>query len=217
MLYLPHFMSWVIVVAIFQQVLGDAGLLNSFLRRHGPAALSTSSATPTLFKPLIVAQVIWKDTGWGTIIFLAALSRDRPGAVRGGRGRRRRPGWRRLWHVTLPGIRPVIVLLLILRLGDVLTVGFEQIILQQQRGRPGGRRGARHLRLQQRHRAAATGAFGAAAGLVKGMVGAVLVLAANKVAHRFGERGVYQMMSPSSVTRRPRSGRAASGQRVVKC
>ena len=88
--YLPHFISWVIVVALFQQMLGGAGLVNSYL---GDAGLGTVDiiGNPDAFKPLTVAQVIWKDAGWGTIIFLAALAAGRPAAVRGGRHRRRRP------------------------------------------------------------------------------------------------------------------------------
>lgn len=71
--YLPHFISWVIVVALFQQVLGDTGMVNSYL---GDAGLHTVDiiGNADAFKPLVVAQVIWKDAGWGTIIFLAALS-----------------------------------------------------------------------------------------------------------------------------------------------
>ncbi|MBO0884069.1 MAG: sugar ABC transporter permease, partial [Mycobacterium sp.] len=126
-LYLPHFLSWVIVVALFQQVLGNAGLMNSTLRAHGMHTISIIG-NPHLFKVLITSQVVWKDTGWGTILSLAALSRidaalyeasDVDGASR----------LRQLWHVTLPGLRSLIVLLGILRLGDVLTIGFEQIVL----------------------------------------------------------------------------------------
>ena len=80
------------------------------------------------------------------IVFLAALAAIDPNlyeaAAADGAGR-----WRRLWHITLPGLRPVIVLLLILRLGDALIVGFEQFLLQRDAVGPRGRRGARHLRL----------------------------------------------------------------------
>ena len=93
-------------------------------------------ANPAFFKPLVVLQLIWKDTGWGTIIFLAALTKIDTGlyeaAAIDGAG-----PWRRLWHITLPGIRSVIFLLLILRLGRILDTGFEQIFLQ--RGAVGAR------------------------------------------------------------------------------
>lgn len=127
--YLPHFISWVLVVALFQQVLGGAGLLNGFLRDQGLDPVNIM-ANPEWFKLLVTVQVIWKDVGWETIIFLAALvavdtSLYEASAVDGA-GR-----WRRLWHVTLPSIRGVTVLLLVLRLGDLLSVGFEQLLLQR--------------------------------------------------------------------------------------
>ncbi|MET9273641.1 ABC transporter permease subunit [Kribbella sp. NPDC003557] len=187
-LYLPHFLSWVIVVALFQQMFGNGGMLNEWLRS---ADLGTFQiiGVPELFKLLITSQVIWKDTGWSTIIFLAALSKvdlnlyeaaaiDRAGPLR------------QLWHVTLPAIRPVIVLLLILRLGDSLTVGFEQILLQQG---PVGAQASEVLDTYVYNNGIIGGNWGvsAAVGLVKGVVGVVLVLGANRLAHAMGERGVY--------------------------
>ena len=182
-LYLPHFLSWVIVVALFQQMFGPTGLLASF-------DLHTNIiGNPHLFKALITSQVIWKDTGWGTILFLAALSRVDPALYEStaidGAGR-----MRQLWHITLPALKPIIVLLLILRLGDVLTVGFEQIVLQQPAVGPGP---AEVLDTYVYYNGILGGDWGvsAAVGLVKGVISVVLVLGANKVAHLFGERGVY--------------------------
>lgn len=187
-LYLPHFMSWVIVVAIFQHMLGNAGLYNTWARAHGFFEINIIG-DPDLFITLITSQVIWKDAGWGTIIFLAAISRVdlelfESVAVDGG-GR-----MRQLWHVTLPAIRPVIILMLILKLGDALTVGFEQIFLQQG---PVGLEASEVLDTYVYNRGVIGGNWGtsAAVGLVKGLVGTVLVLGANKVAHLFGERGIY--------------------------
>ncbi|MGZ0147712.1 ABC transporter permease [Kribbella sp. WER1] len=188
-LYLPHFLSWVIVVAVFQQMLGNAGLASTFLQAHGGSGLHLIGNV-SLFKELLTAQVIWKETGWGTILFLAALSRIdlhlyEASAVDGA------SRMRQLWHVTLPGIRPVIILLLILRLGDVLSVGFEQIVLQQSAV---GARASEVLDTYVYNNGILAGNWGVAAavGLVKGLLGLVLVLAANRVAHLFGERGVYQ-------------------------
>ncbi|MBN6041936.1 sugar ABC transporter permease [Amycolatopsis sp. 195334CR] len=188
-LYLPHFLSWVIVVAIFQQMLGDSGLLNGFLREHDLGSVSVIGS-PELFKALITSQVLWKDAGWATILFLAALSRIDTtlyeASAMDGAGR-----WRQLWHVTLPGLRGIIVLLLILRLGDALTVGFEQIILQQAAV---GTEASEVLDTYVYNNGILAGSWGvsAAVGLVKGLVGVALVLGANKLAHRFGEQGVYQ-------------------------
>ncbi|MFG1908729.1 ABC transporter permease [Kribbella sp. NPDC048928] len=188
-LYLPHFMSWVIVVALFQQMLGGSGLLNNYLRSHDLSTINIIGNSE-LFHVLLTSQIIWKDTGWATILFLAALSQidsqlyeaaSVDGATR----------MRQLWHVTLPGLRGIIILLFILRLGDSLTVGFEQIILQQQAV---GRDISEVLDTYVYNNGVLGGAWGVAAavGLVKGIVGVILVLTANKVAHIFGEQGVYQ-------------------------
>nr|WP_246460485.1 ABC transporter permease subunit [Streptomyces himalayensis] len=187
--YLPHFISWVIVVALFQQVLGDTGLVNGYL---GDAGLHSVDiiGNPDAFKPLVVAQVIWKDAGWGTIIFLAALSQvdeqQYEAAAIDGAG-----SWRRFWHVTLPAIRPVVVLLLIMRLGDILSVGFEQMLLQRDAVGP---EAAEIIDTFVYYQGIVGGDYGfaAAAGLFKGVIGALLVFAANKVAHRLGEQGVYK-------------------------
>ncbi len=188
-LYLPHFMSWVIVVALFQQMLGGSGLLNNYLRSHDLSTINIIGNSE-LFHVLLTSQIIWKDTGWATILFLAALSQidsqlyeaaSVDGASR----------MKQLWHVTLPGLRGIIILLFILRLGDSLTVGFEQIILQQQAV---GRDISEVLDTYVYNNGVLGGAWGVAAavGLVKGIVGVILVLTANKVAHIFGEQGVYQ-------------------------
>ncbi|HZX01935.1 ABC transporter permease [Kribbella sp.] len=188
-LYLPHFLSWVIVVAIFQQMLGNAGMLNTFLIQHD-LPMFHIIGVPELFKVLLTTQVIWKDAGWGTIIFLAALAQVdqeqyEASAVDGANARQR------LWHITLPSLRGIFVLLLILRLGDSLSVGFEQIILQQG---PVGADASEVLDTWVYNNGIIGGDWGmsTAAGLVKSVVGVLLVIGANKLAHLFGEQGVYQ-------------------------
>jgi ABC-type polysaccharide transport system permease subunit len=142
------------------------------------------------FFPLPIALAILLDSVLGHDRLLAALATIDPhlyeAAAVDGAGRSRR-----LWHITLPGLRPVIVLLLlILRLGDALSVGFEQFLLQRDAV---GRQAAEVLDTFVYHQAIATGdyGFGAAAGLFKALVGLVLILVANKVAHVLGEQGVY--------------------------
>lgn len=188
--YLPHFFSWVLVVTIFQQIFGGAGLVNQTLRDAGLGSGFDLMTNPDTFLVLLTMQSVWKDAGWGIIIFLAALSTVSPelyeaAAVDGAHR------WRRLWHITLPALRPVVVLLLILRLGDALTVGFEQLILQ--RGAVGADV-AEVIDTFVYHQGVLYGdwGFAAAAGLVKGVVSLALVLGANKLAHVFGEAGVYQ-------------------------
>lgn len=188
-LYLPHFLSWVIVVAVFQQILGGSGMINNYLRANGHDTLSIIGNSE-LFTTVITSQVIWKDTGWATILFLAALAQiDRSlyeaSAVDGA------SRWRQTWHITLPGLRSIIILLFILKLGDSLTVGFEQLVLQQQAVGLGV---SEVLDTYVFNNGIIGGAWGVAAavGLVKGVVGVVLVLLANKLAHFFGEEGVYK-------------------------
>jgi putative aldouronate transport system permease protein len=188
-LYLPHFLSWVIVVSLFQQMLGNAGMLNTFLLQNGLPIIEIVGV-PELFKALLTSQVIWKDAGWGTIIFLAAISQIdqeqyEAAAVDGANA------WKRLWFITLPALKGLFILLLILRLGQSLSVGFEQIILQQG---PVGIPASEVLDTYVYNNGIIGGDWGlsAAVGLVKGIVGVLLVIGANKLAHVFGERGVYQ-------------------------
>ncbi|MFF4400561.1 ABC transporter permease [Streptomyces sp. NPDC001480] len=188
-LYLPHFFSWVLVIAVFQQMFGGAGMLAQLLRQHGYDGFDIMT-DPHTFAFLVTAQSVWKDAGWGIIVFLAALAsvpQDHyEAAAMDGAGR-----WRRMWHVTLPALRPVVALLLVLRVGDALTVGFEQILLQRDAVGPDAGEildtfvwwnGVRNQDF----------GYAAAAGLVKGVVSIGLVLAANKVAHLMGEQGVYK-------------------------
>ena len=187
--YMPHFFSWVLVVTLFQQILGGAGLISQALRSAGYAPLDMMT-NPDAFLLVVTSQMIWKDAGWGTIIFLAALAAiDQnlyESAAVDGANR-----WRRMWHITLPGLRPVIVLLLILKLGDILNVGFEQFYLQRDAFGAGV---SEVMDTFIYHQTLVTGNFsaGAAAGLIKGAVGLVLILVANKMAHVMGEHGVYK-------------------------
>ncbi|MGW1026899.1 ABC transporter permease [Streptomyces sp. NPDC002577] len=188
-LYLPHFFSWVLVITVFQQIFGGAGIIAQTLRQHGYEGFDLMT-NPGIFKFLVTAEGVWKDAGWGIIVFLAALASVSPdlyeAAAMDGASR-----WRRMWHVTLPALRPVIALLLVLRVGDALTVGFEQILLQRDAVGPGASEvldtyvwwnGVRNQEFS----------YAAAAGLIKGVVSLALVLVANKVAHLMGEQGVYK-------------------------
>jgi putative aldouronate transport system permease protein len=186
--YLPHFFSWVLVVSVFQQVLGGAGLLSQSLRAHGWQATDIMT-NPDTFLFLVTSQAIWKDAGWGIIVFLAALSaidqEQYEAAAVDGANR-----WHRIWHVTLPGLRSVVILLLILRLGDALSVGFEQLILQRDAV---GAQASEVLDTFVYYTGIRNGDWGyaAAAGLIKGVVSLALILGANNLAHKFGESGVY--------------------------
>jgi len=188
LIYLPHFLSWVVVVGIFVVFLRGEGLVNSVLANFGLEAIPFLT-DPAYFKPIIILQVIWKEAGWGTIIFLAALAGVNPSlyeaAVIDGANR-----WRQLWHVTLPAIRGVIIILFILRLGSVLDTGFEQIFLMLN---PFNMDSGNVLDTYVYFKGIQQGniGFATAVGMFKGVIGLVLVLSANRLAKRFGEDGLY--------------------------
>ncbi|MFF8381883.1 ABC transporter permease [Streptomyces sp. NPDC015661] len=187
--YLPHFFSWVLALTIFQQMLGGAGALNHFLRQHDIGTWDIMS-DPDTFALLVTSQAIWKEAGWGIIVFLAALSAINSelyeAAAADGAGR-----MRRMWHITLPGLRGVIVLMLVLRLGNALSVGFEQFLIQREAV---GRDAADVLDTFSFYYGIATGdySYGAAAGLFKSVLSLLLIWGANRLAHAFGEDGLYR-------------------------
>ncbi|WP_245848766.1 ABC transporter permease [Lentzea kentuckyensis] len=187
--YLPHFFSWVLAITIFQQMLGGAGALNQFLRANDVGTWDIMT-NPDTFALLVTSQVIWKEAGWGIIVFLAALAAINTdlyeAAAADGAGR-----WRRMWHITLPGLRSVVVLMLVLRLGNALTVGFEQFLIQRTAV---GHDSAEVLDTFSFYFGIATNdySYGAAAGLFKSVISLLLIWGANKLAHAFGEDGLYR-------------------------
>jgi putative aldouronate transport system permease protein len=187
---LPHFFSMVMVVTIFNQVLGGSGLLDTFLRGHGTANPPNLMLSQGFFKFLVAGQLIWKESGWNMIVYLAALAAISPSlyeaaAVDGA-------NWRqRTWRITLPGLRPIMVLLLILNLGYALTFGFEQMLIQY----PAVGAGAADVITTFGYRngiVQGNYSYGAAAGLFLGVTSVILIVSANKVAHLLGEDGLYR-------------------------
>ncbi|TBL71166.1 ABC transporter permease [Paenibacillus thalictri] len=188
-LYLPHFVSWVVAVGIFYVLFTtEGGIVNELIARAGmdkiPFLLSEE-----WFRPMIISQSIWKEAGWGTIIFLAALSgvdlQLYEAARMDGAGR-----WRQLWHITLPAIRSTIVILFILRLGSFLDTGFEHIFLMlNSMNREVGEVFDTYVYLKGLTQAQYS--YSAAVGMFKSVVGLILVLGSNWLAKKFGEEGIY--------------------------
>lgn len=126
--YLPHFISNVVVVGMIVTFLSPSGgLINDIIQSLGFQPINFMME-PGLFRTIYVTSGVWQSFGWGSIIYLAALSAIDPtlyeaaemdGATR----------WRKMWHVTLPGIAPAIVTLLILSVGNITQVGFEKVFL----------------------------------------------------------------------------------------
>ncbi|MGF7126521.1 putative aldouronate transport system permease protein [Natronobacillus azotifigens] len=127
-IYIPHFLSWTIVVGLTHLLFSiNGGAIVDLVETIFGVRINFL-ADPEWFRPMIILQGIWKGTGWGTIIFLAALANVSPeqyeAAIVDGAGR-----FRRMWHVTLPAIRGTVVIMLILTMGSVLNTGFDQIFL----------------------------------------------------------------------------------------
>ena len=125
--YLPHFLSIVIVAGMILQMTSIDGVVNQLVNALGgePTAFIQR---PEWFRTIYVSSEAWQTVGWGTILYLAALTtidQDLYEAARIDGANR----WRQTWHVTLPGIRPTMVTLLILNIGTFMAVGFEKILL----------------------------------------------------------------------------------------
>ena len=127
--YLPHFISWVILGGLMMNWLADIGLINDVLINlkliKEPIFYL---AEPKYFWGIAVLSDAWKETGWNAIIYLAAISSIDPQLYEASTidGCNR---WRQVWNITLPGIMPTVVTLLILNIGGLMGVGFEKIIL----------------------------------------------------------------------------------------
>ncbi|GAA4860229.1 polygalacturonan/rhamnogalacturonan ABC transporter permease [Paenibacillus vulneris] len=189
LVYIPHFMSWVVVVGIAYIFLTtEGGIVNDLLARYGGDKINFLVSNEW-FRTIITAEVIWKETGWGTIIFLAALAGVDPQLYEAARmdGANR---LRQLWHITLPAIRSTIVILLILRLGSFLDTGFEQIFLMlNAMNREVGE--VFDTYVYSVGISQGQYSFSTAVGLFKSVIGFILVVVSNYLAKKFGEEGIY--------------------------
>ncbi len=123
--YLPHFLSWIIVTGILHDALSPTGIINDLLMRSGAIDQAINFfAHPKYFWAIVAFANNWKETGWNAIIYLSAITAIDPtlyeAASIDGAGR-----WAKIKHITLPGIRPTIMILLLMNVGNVLNAGFE--------------------------------------------------------------------------------------------
>ncbi|WP_284643723.1 ABC transporter permease [Paenibacillus silviterrae] len=125
--YLPHFISLIVICGMIIDFVGREGLINDIIVWLGGERSSLLSEAGN-FRTIYIASGVWQEIGWGSIIYLAALSGINPELYEAskvdGAGR-----WRQLFHITIPGITPIILILLILKIGHMMDVGFEKIIL----------------------------------------------------------------------------------------
>ena len=188
LIYVPHFISWVIIGSMTFMLLSSGGPVNSFLGNFGIGPIPFLTSTDT-FRPIMVIQGIWRGAGFGTIIFLAALSsvdvEQYEAAVVDGASR-----WRQCWHITLPALRSVVVLLFILQMGSVLDTNFDQIILLSN----AGNRAVSDVIEVFVFREGIVGgnfSFTTAIGLFQSLIGLILVIAADRLAKLVGESGLF--------------------------
>ena len=188
-IYLPHFLSWVIMFGVLLVILSPGnGLLNEIIEHFGgePIPFMTS---PQYFRWVVIFSDIWKETGWSTILYLAALLGINPDLYEAAAVDGASP-LQRIWYISIPGIVPVIVLVTLLRMGHILEAGFNQIfvlysvpvysvgdIIDTWVYRQG---------LLQFEFSLAT-----AVGFFKGVIGLVLILVANRVAKRVSEQSLF--------------------------
>ncbi|WP_240414140.1 ABC transporter permease [Paenibacillus periandrae] len=187
--YLPHFISWVVIGGIAVDLLSpNSGIVNKALEVLGLQPVFFLS-DERLFRWILVYSDVWKEAGWGAIIYLAALIGINEelfqAATVDGAGR-----LRQIWHVSLPGIRSTIIVLLLLRLGHVLDAGFEQVLVMYN---PVVYDVADIIDTYVFRVGLGTMQFGltTAAGLFKSVIGCVLLLLANYLARKMGEEGVF--------------------------
>jgi putative aldouronate transport system permease protein len=179
--YLPHFLSIVVVAGLIIQVLSVDGVVNQGLKALGHGAIPFLQQ-PGWFRTIYVSSEMWQTVGWGTILYLAALTTIDEQLYEQARidGANR---WRQIWHVTLPGIRPTMMTLLVLNTGTFMAVGFEKILLLYN---PLTYPTADVISTYLYRVGVVSGSFSyaAAIGLFESVIGLVLVLSTNVVSRR---------------------------------
>lgn len=189
LLYLPHFLSWVVIGGILLNLFSPVfGLAGEFFRAMGMEPVNILAQKSTIFG-VVIASDVWKECGWSTIIFLAALTQVDASLYEAAKmdGANR---LKQMIYITLPAISGVIILLLILRIGKIMNAGFEQILVLQNAVtrdridifdtyvyREGLQRGEY--------------SFSSTVDMFKSVVAFIMVVAADKISKKFGEEGVF--------------------------
>ena len=188
-IYLPHFISWVVIGGIITNFLSPTwGVVNEFLGRLGAEPVFFMAGTK-YFRPIVVITSIWKEAGWGTILYLAAITSINPdlyeAAMLDGAGR-----FRQMLHVTLPGVIPTVITMFILRTGTIMNNGFEQILVLQN---------SQNLAVSEvfetyTYRVGILGgrySFATTVGVFTSVIGMIMIIITNRIAKQFGERGLW--------------------------
>lgn len=189
MVYLPHFLSWIIIYGIMNALCNtSSGLLNQILSLFGrePVAFLSSSK---MYRSILVISEIWKEAGWSSIIYIAALAGIAPelyeAAVIDGANK-----WRRIWHVSLPGIRDTMIILFVLSTGSLLSNSFEQVYVTMNSAVQGVgeiiptfvyEKGLVNFKIS----------YATTVGLFQSVIGCALVIASNMIAKKMGGNALW--------------------------
>ncbi len=186
--YMPHFLSWVVFAAVVQNIFSYDGPVNALLTAIGMEPVMFLGSNQW-FRTLMVTTDSWKEFGYGSIIYLAALTGIDPGLYEAASidGASR---WKRLLYITLPGIMPIILIMLTMALPNILNAGFDQIFnlynpLVYESGDILDTYVYRVGMLKRQY------SLGTAVGLIKSVVGMILILAANKLVTTFSDRRMF--------------------------
>ncbi|GIN71496.1 protein lplB [Bacillus sp. J14TS2] len=187
--YLPHFISWVVVVTILQRMLTPyGGPVNEFISFLGFDKVQFLGSLSYFYQVIILSD-IWKTVGFGAIIYLAAISgvdqQLYESAKMDGANR-----FRQIWHITLPSIRPVMVIMFLLACGNIMTVGYEQLLLLNT---PATASIGTVLDVYVIQSGLEQGriSYGTAVGLFQGVIGVILIIVANSISKKVNETSLW--------------------------
>lgn len=188
--YLPHFLSWIIVTGILHDALSGTGIINELLMKLNLVDQPVNFfAHTSYFWPIVAFANVWKETGWNAIIYLSAITAIDPSlyeaASMDGAGR-----WAKIKHITLPSIRPTIMILLLMNVGNVLNAGFE---IQYLLGNGLVKSVSETIDIYVLKWGISQNDFslGTAAGIFKSIVSIILIVVANQLAKRAGEERLF--------------------------
>jgi len=188
-MYLPHFISWVIVITMVTALLSKTnGVINTLIVAFGGEKIDFLTSTKW-FRPVLISSGIWKEAGWGTVIYMAALAgvdvQLYEAAMIDGANR-----WQRLLHITVPCILGTVTIMLIMKMGDILSNGFEQIWLLQNAP---NKEVAEVLETYSYQVGLREGrfSFATAIGFFQSVVGMIMVFLSNFLSKRMGGKGLW--------------------------
>lgn len=186
--YLPHFLSWVVLAAVVVNMVNLDGPVNQLIAALGLQKINFLGSN-TWFRPMIIATDVWKEFGYNSIVYLAAITAIDPGlheaaAMDGA------TWWKRVWHITLPGMLPIILLMAAMSLTSILSAGFDQIynLYSPMVYKTGDVLDTYVYRMGLISRQYS---FSTAVGLLRSVVGLILMVTANELSKRFTERKIF--------------------------